>query len=101
MYPYMSELQRVFFQEPACEPLRSELHALYQSIHQQLNRDGQKQLLTLIDKGIELSDEISLASFTAGFHLAASLSNELKSNPFISLPEELAFLQSTPSNSHE
>ena len=57
---------------------REEIEDLRLSLKAGMSRDSREQLLKLIDLGIELRDEISLASFKAGFQLALGIVTELK-----------------------
>ena len=82
MYNYMEALQHMFFKEPACDQLRTELAGIYQTIRKALPQESRKDLLALSDKEDELSDAISLASFIAGFRLAAGITMELSGIPF-------------------
>lgn len=78
MYDYMQELQRTFFREPDCSALREEIHALYKKTAHWLTKEERRDLLALVDKECALRDEISLASFVAGFRLAIGLASELR-----------------------
>jgi hypothetical protein len=85
MYDYMSALQQMFFHEPDCLNLRSEIDYLRQKVKQQLPTEMRREFLSLIDKESELCDSISVASFTAGFRLAIGIATELSlTSPFTS-----------------
>lgn len=77
MKDYMMALHQRFCQEPECREVRKELEAVYQDLHQTLDRRGQEQLLKLADLENELLDETSLESFLSGFKLALGIAAEL------------------------
>ena len=77
MYDYMQALQDKFFQEPAFPELEQQMDQIHQELSQQLDRESRKKLLFLLDSADELQGRISLASFVAGFRLAAGLAREL------------------------
>ena len=72
MNDYMKALHQRFFREPAYPEIRREA------------------LLKLADLAIELREEISLASFTAGFQLALGIAGELTPYCFEDDEEERA-----------
>ena len=59
-------------------------------LEEKLDRQDREALLKLADLGIELREEISLASFTAGFQLALGIAGELTPYPFDDDEEERA-----------
>ena len=77
MRDYMMALHQRFCKEPECREVRRELEAVYQELHQTLDRRGQEQLLKLADLENELLDETSLESFLSGFKLALGIAAEL------------------------
>ena len=77
MYEYMRGLQRQFFKEPDFPELRQELNELHQELAEDSPKDERRKLLKLVDLEAELRDEISLASFAAGFRLAWGIIGEL------------------------
>ena len=77
MYDYMQALQDKFFQEPAFPELEQQMDQIHRELSQQLDRESRKKLLFLLDSADELQGRISLASFVAGFRLAAGLAREL------------------------
>ena len=77
MRDYMMALHQRFCKEPECREVRRELEAVYQELHQTLDRRGQEQMLTLADLENELQEEISLESFLSGFKLALGIAAEL------------------------
>ena len=76
MHDYMRALQSQFFTEPESK-YKTKIETLHKNLSQHLNRQDRKLLLRLIDAQEMLAGEISLASFTAGFHLAVGLAREL------------------------
>ena len=73
----MMALHQRFCKEPECREVRRELEAVYQELHQTLDRRGQEHLLKLADLENELLDETSLESFLSGFKLALGIAAEL------------------------
>ena len=98
MNDYMQALHRRFFKEPELKKLREEIEDLRLSLKAGMSRDSREQLLKLIDLGIELRDEISLASFRAGFQLALGIVGELDPYSFDEDEEQRA-LERTAHNS--
>ena len=88
MYEYIRALQRQFFREPDFPELRQELNELHQELTEDKPRDERRKLLKLVDLEAELRDEISLASFAAGFRLAWGIIGELSIEPPYSFAEE-------------
>ena len=88
MYEYMRALQRQFFREPDFPELRRELHELHRELAEDRLKNERRKLLKLVDLEAELRDEISLASFAAGFRLAWVIIGELNIEPPYSFAEE-------------
>ena len=88
MYEYMRALQRQFFREPDFPELRRELHELHRELAEDRLKNERRKLLKLVDLEAELRDEISLASFVAGFRLAWGVIGELNIEPPYSFAEE-------------
>ena len=88
MYKYMRALQRQFFREADFPELRRELHELHRELAEDRLKNERRKLLKLVDLEAELRDEISLASFTAGFRLAWGIIGELNIEPPYSFAEE-------------
>ena len=88
MYEYMRGLHQQFFKEPEFPELRQELNELHQELTEDRPKDERRKLLKLVDLEAELRDEISLASFVAGFHLAWGIIGELNIEPPYSFAEE-------------
>lgn len=85
MLDYMCALQQQFFEEPECTELRHEIKELHQQLVQ--SQESHKQVLKLLDLEDALKDEISLASFAAGFQLAWEITKEM-GKPYSFLEEE-------------
>ena len=81
MYEYMRGLHQQFFKEPEFPELRQELNELHQELTEDRPKDERRKLLKLVDLEAELRDEISLASFAAGFRLAWGIIGELSIEP--------------------
>ena len=88
MYEYIRGLQQQFFKEPDFPELRQELHKLHREMTENKPKDERRKLLKLVDLEAELRDEISLASFAAGFRLAWGIIAELNTEPPYSFAEE-------------
>ena len=88
MYEYMRGLHQQFFKEPDFSELRQELHELHQELIEDKPKEERRKLLKLVDLEAELRDEISLASFAAGFRLAWGIISELNMEPPYSFAEE-------------
>ena len=88
MYEYMRGLHQQFFKEPEFPELRQELNELHRELTEDRPKDERRKLLKLVDLEAELRDEISLASFAAGFRLAWGIIGELSIEPPYSFAEE-------------
>ena len=88
MYEYMRGLHQQFFKEPEFPELRQELNELHQELTEDRPKDERRKLLKLVDLEAELRDEISLASFAAGFRLAWGIIGKLNIKPPYSFAEE-------------
>ena len=88
MYEYMRGLHQQFFKEPDFPELRQELHELYREMTEDRPKEERRKLLKLVDLEAELRDEVSLASFAAGFRLAWGIIAELNTEPPYSFAEE-------------
>ena len=75
------KLQHTFFQEPNFSELQQEIDELYGELKLRLSQDDRKKLLKLTDAYNALQDEISLASFVAGFRLSHRIMAELDTEP--------------------
>ena len=88
MDEYLRGLRQQFFKEPEFPERRHELDALHQELTEDRPKDERRKLLKLVDLEAELRDEISLASFAAGFRLAWGIIGELNIEPPYSFAEE-------------
>ena len=88
MNDYMRALHQRFFREPAYPDVREEIELLRRELRAQMDRQDQEKLLKLVDLGIELREETSLAAFTAGFRLALGIAGELEPYSFDDEEEE-------------
>ena len=88
MCEYMRGLQRQFFKEPDFPELRQEISEIHQALTAGKAKPERRSLLKLVDLEAELRDEISLASFAAGFRLAWGIIAELNTEPPYSFAEE-------------
>ena len=88
MYEYMRGLHQQFFKEPDFPELRQELNELHQELIEDKPKEERRKLLKPVDLEAELRDEISLASFAAGFRLAWGIIAELNTEPPYSFAEE-------------
>jgi hypothetical protein len=88
MYEYMRALQQRFFTEPKYADTHREINELHRHLAEQLNKDDRKRLLKLEDLEIKLRDDISLASFVAGFRLAWGIMAEMNTEPPYSFAAE-------------
>lgn len=77
MNDYMRALHQRFFHEPELKELREEMEKVRLELKEKMERSDREKLLRLVDLGIELQDEISLAAFQAGFQLAAGIASEI------------------------
>ena len=88
MYEYMRGLHQQFFKEPDFPELRQEIDEIHQALTEGKPKPERRSLLKLVDLEAELRDEISLASFAAGFRLAWGIISELNMEPPYSFAEE-------------
>ena len=88
MYEYMRGLHQQFFKEPGFPELRQEIDEIHQALTACKSKPERRSLLKLVDLEAELRDEISLASFAAGFRLAWGIIAELNTEPPYSFAEE-------------
>ena len=88
MNDYMRALHQRFFREPECADVRREIEELRQELREQLDRQNREKLLKLVDLGIELREETSLAGFMAGFKLAWGLAQELEADGLYSFEDK-------------
>ena len=88
MLDYMCGLQAKFFHAPSFPDLEQKITALHDELVQKMDRKDRRKLLELGDLSDELSSRITLASFTAGFKLAAGIAAELSIDGAYSFDED-------------
>ena len=95
MNDYMGALHQRFFREPDVSELEEDIENTRQEVRDCLDKMQRRRLMHLVDTQNHLVDsqnllkeEISLASFTAGFKLAWGLSKELEAEGLYSFDEE-------------
>ena len=84
MNDYMRALHQRFFREPDVSELEEDIENTRQEVRDFLDKMQRRRLMHLN----LLKEEISLASFTAGFKLAWGLSKELEADGLYSFDEE-------------
>ena len=77
MYDYMQALQEKFFSDAIYAEQRQEIETIRCKLSHTLDKQRRKQLLQLVDAESQLRDDMTLASFIAGFRLACGICNEL------------------------
>ena len=90
MLDYMRALHQRFCQEPECRNLQEQAEELRLELKAHLDRNSREKLLKLVDLGIELREETSLAAFIAGFQLALGIASELTPYSFEDEEEQRA-----------
>lgn len=88
MNDYMRALHQRFFREPEYPGIQRKLDRVYRNLQKSLPQRDQDRLLDLADLEIELREEVSLASFTAGFRLGMGIAGELEPYCFEDEEEE-------------
>ena len=88
MNDYMRALHQRFFREPDVSVLEEDIENTRQEVRDCLNQMQRRRLMHLVDSQNLLKEEISQASFTAGFKLAWGLSKELEADGLYSFDEE-------------
>ena len=78
MYDYMAALHQQFFRGPDFTELEEDIEQTRQEVRDCLSKEERRKLLRLVDLQNLLWEEISLASFTAGFKLAWNIARELE-----------------------
>ena len=81
MNDYMRALHQRFFREPDVSELEEDIENTRQEVRDFLDKMQRRRLM-------HLEEEISLASFTAGFKLAWGLSKELEADGPYSFDDE-------------
>ena len=88
MHDYMRALQQRFFRKPQCEDLRQTVEETCKELFARMGDEDKRKLLLIVDFTDAIRDEVSLASFMAGFKLAWGISRELETDGFYSFDEE-------------
>ena len=88
MYDYMQALQQRFFRVPRCEDLRGTVDDTCEEFLKRMSDEDKHKLLLIVDSMDAIRDEISLASFVAGFKLAWGISRELETDGLYSYDVE-------------
>lgn len=88
MNDYMRALHQRFYQEPDFSGLEEDIESTRQEVRDCLDKLQRRRLMHLVDTQNLLKEQISLASFTAGFKLAWGLSKELEADGLYSFDEE-------------
>ena len=88
MNDYMRALYQRFFRKPYVTQLEQDIEQTRREVRDCLDEQQQRRLMYLVDTQNQLREEISLASFTAGFKLAWGLSRELESDGLYSFDME-------------
>ena len=88
MYDYMQALQQRFFRVPRCKDLRGTVEDTCEEFLKRMSDEDKHKLLLIVDSMDAIRDEISLASFVAGFKLAWGISRELETDGLYSYDME-------------
>ena len=88
MYDYMQAMQARFSPETLCAERQAEVVRLHRRLEKRLDRKQRRELLELLDAEARLQDDLSLASFIAGFRLACGIAHELGLEPPYSFRRE-------------
>ena len=88
MHDYMRALQQRFFRKPQCEDLRQTVEETCKELFTRMGDEDKRKLLLIVDSMDAIRDEVSLASFVAGFKPAWGISRELETDGLYSFDEE-------------
>ena len=88
MNDYMRALHQRFFQKPLCAEQQREIQLARLELRNRLDKPERRTLLRLLDAEALMREKISLASFTAGFKLAAGIAKALEADGIYSFDEE-------------
>lgn len=92
MNDYMKALHQRFFRKPNLTELEKEIETARQDVRDCLDKAQRRRLMDLVDGQALLREEISLASFTAGFKLAWGITKELEADGLYSSQEETEYI---------
>ena len=81
MYHYMAAMHQRFFRAPDFAELEREIEQARQEVRDCLGQPERRKLMQLVDVQNLLREEVSLASFAAGFKMAWGLARELEVTP--------------------
>ena len=87
MYDYMKALQKRFDRQPHPE-LDAQVDRVQAELRRDMDAEGRKKLLRLLDAQNALLAESTLMSFTAGFKLAWGMAKELEADGLYSFERE-------------
>ena len=88
MHDYMQALKQRFFRKPRCEGLHQTVEETCKELFTRMGEEDKRKLLLIVDSMDAIRDEVSLASFIAGFKLAWGISRELETDGLYSYDEE-------------
>lgn len=88
MHDYMQAQQQRFFRKPRCEELHQTVEETCKELFTRMGEEDKRKLLLIVDSMDAIRDEVSLASFMAGFKLAWGISRELETDGLYSFDEE-------------
>lgn len=88
MNDYMKALYQRFFQKPDVTELEDEIETARQEVRDCLDKAQRRRLMDLVDGQALLREEISQASFIAGFKLAWGIAKELGADGLYPLEQE-------------
>ena len=88
MHDYMRALQQRFFRKSQCMDLRQTVEETCKELFTRMDDEDKRKRLLIVDSMDAIRDEISLASFIAGFKLAWGISRALEADGLYSYDEE-------------
>lgn len=89
MNDYMQALYYRFFQEPEDTEEKRQTELAERDLEELLTREQRKKLNTLLNDQSLWQNQVSFASFTAGFKLAWGIAKELEQDGLYSFREEM------------
>ncbi|OUN21320.1 hypothetical protein [Pseudoflavonifractor sp. An85] len=90
MNDYMKALYQQFFRKPDVTELEDEIETARQEVRDCLDKLQRRRLMDLVDAQTLLREEISQASFTAGFKVAWEIAKELEADGLYPFEREVA-----------
>lgn len=88
MNDYLRALHQRFYRQPDLREMEDDIETTRQEVRDRLDKQQRRRLMHLVDTQNLLREEISLASFIAGFKLAWGLSKELEADGLYSFDAE-------------